>query len=229
MECTVVTGIDTDIGKTFVTGLVAKYLFEKGDKITTFKVVQTGNDSLSEDIVVHREIMGVALDKEDQEGLTCPELFKFPASPHLAAKLENRRVSTENINNALIKLSTKYEKMIIEGVGGIFVPLYDTYTLVDYIEDQKFPCIVVSTPKLGSINHTLMTLDILKNRGIKVKGLVYNLSIDEKREIREDSKSIFNTFHPEIPIVEVPFFELDSPPKIDFSSFKLWENNEKIC
>lgn len=221
MTKTIITGIDTDVGKTYVTGLIARYMFEKGDNITTFKVVQTGCENIAEDIITHRNIMGVSLSKEDKENLTCPEIFKYPASPHLAAKLENREVSLGNIKNALLNVSKRYDKVLIEGVGGVFVPLIGTYTLLDFFEELKSPCIVVSTPKLGSINHTLMTLDVLKSRKIPIKGLVYNLCINEKKEILEDSKNVFKKFHPDIEIIEIPYFDLKNPPNINFSSFNL--------
>jgi len=216
-----VTGIDTDIGKTYITGLLAKYLFEKGFETTTFKVIQTGNEKISEDIKTHREIMGISLSKEDKDGLTCPQIFKYPASPHLAAQLEGKKVSIEKIDNALKQVGNIYEKIVLEGVGGIFVPIVDTYTLLDFAVERKFETVVVTTPKLGSINHTLMTLYVLNSKGIKIKGIVYNLCIDEKEEIKNDFKNVLNRFYPEIPIVEVPKFNVKNPPNIDFSSFNL--------
>lgn len=89
-----VSGIDTGVGKTVVTGLMARFLLERGMNAATIKLVQTGNTGFSEDRDEHRRFMGKTL-PEDAENLTAPQIFAFPASPHLAAKLENRVVDVE--------------------------------------------------------------------------------------------------------------------------------------
>ncbi len=94
-----ITGIDTDVGKTIVTGLLAAYLNQKGIYTITQKIVQTGCTEFSEDIRVHRQLMKLNLCNEDRSGLTCPYVFKYPASPNLAAKLENTKIEVQKITN----------------------------------------------------------------------------------------------------------------------------------
>ena len=84
-----VSGIDTGIGKTYATGYLARREMEKGLKVATLKLVQTGNEGFSEDIKTHREIMGASL-PEDADFTTAPQIFRFPSSPELAARLEGR-------------------------------------------------------------------------------------------------------------------------------------------
>ena len=95
-----VSGIDTGIGKTAVTGLMARSLLAAGRDVITVKLVQTGNDGFSEDIDAHRAICGGIRFPEDDEGLTAPQIFKFPSSPLLAAGLEGRIVDLKAISRA---------------------------------------------------------------------------------------------------------------------------------
>ena len=83
-----ISGIDTDIGKTIATGLLAKALYQKGHKVITQKLVQTGCRDIAEDLITHRNIMGMPLQRIDKEGVTCPYVFSKPASPHLSSALE---------------------------------------------------------------------------------------------------------------------------------------------
>ena len=189
-----ITGIDTDAGKTYATGMLAKYMLNEGVNVTTQKLSQTGCIDISEDIEKHREIMGIELTEDDRSGLTCPYIFKYPASPHLAAEMENMEIDPDRIFNSTNILAEKYDVLLVEGVGGIHVPLNRSVSLLDYLEEKQYPLIVVSTPKLGSINHTLLTLEAAYNRGLKVNGIIYNTFIDAPEEIKADSTSIFRAY-----------------------------------
>lgn len=189
-----VTGIDTDIGKTVVTGSIAKYLLSVGIKTTTMKPVQTGCTGIAEDILTHREIMGVEPDRFDLEGITAPIVFKYPASPHLAAELEGKSVDLKLIDKSLEILTNNFETVLIEGAGGIYVPLTRDYTSLDFVKERRLPVIIVSSPRLGSINHTMMTIDVLHSRSIKIAALVYNMYPPEKAEIANDYINVIKHF-----------------------------------
>jgi dethiobiotin synthetase len=169
-----VTGIDTNIGKSYVTGYIAKEYAAKGYSVITQKFIQTGNSGISEDIEIHRKIMGTGLLPEDIDGTTCPIILSYPASPHLAARIDNVVIDLSKIRRATSVLQAKYDMTFIEGAGGIMTPLTDNYTTMDYIKDHKLPVIVVTTPRLGSINHTLLTLEICLSANIEVVGMAYN-------------------------------------------------------
>lgn len=216
-----ISGIDTGIGKTIITGLIAKYLINNKKNVITQKLVQTGCTGISEDILLHRKIMDLELTKEDKDGITCPYIFDFPASPHLAANLEGQEIDTTKIKTATDKLLEKYEYVLIEGAGGLLVPLKLGYTTIDYIHENKLPLIFVSSPKLGSINHTLLSLEAARKRDIEVKGIVYNLFPSEINFIARDSKEVFEYYlkkfdYPQV-VVDVSFIKKDSFPDIDFS------------
>jgi dethiobiotin synthetase len=221
MGVTFITGIDTGIGKTYATGLSARFLRKRGESVITQKLVQTGCRDKSEDIVIHRAIMGMEYNDDDEKRLTCPYLFAFPASPHLAAKLENASIDLDVITRATDELSRKYGRVLLEGAGGLSVPLNDKSTLLDYLTVRKYPIVIVSSSRLGSISHTLMALELLKYKGLSVRGIIYNRYPDEKTEIAEDSKKIFMKYlatsgYPSA-VVDMPAFDLQAIPDIDFS------------
>ena len=170
-----VTGIDTNVGKSYATGYIAKLSASEGKRVVTQKFVQTGASSaVSEDIEIHRAIMGVGLLPEDTDGTTCPVRLTYPASPHLAAKLEDTSVDMAAIDRATERLKRRFDQVIIEGAGGLFVPITPDFTTLDYVKTRMLPLIVVSSPRLGSINHTLLTLEACRFNGIRVLALAYN-------------------------------------------------------
>jgi dethiobiotin synthetase len=169
-----VTGIDTNVGKSYATGYLAKEFASKGNSVITQKLIQTGNSGISEDIEIHRKIMETGLLPEDIDGTTCPVILSYPASPHLAAQIDNVGIDLNVIKSATAILQKKYDVTLIEGAGGIMTPLTEDYTTLDYVKDLKFPVFVVTSPRLGSINHTLLTLEMCRYAKIEVAGVVYN-------------------------------------------------------
>lgn len=189
-----VTGIDTDIGKSIVTGLLARYLQGKGKSVITQKICQTGCKGISEDIRTHRKIMGIELQEVDHLGVTCPYVFAEPCSPHLAAKLAGKRIDCSKISAATVKLAREFNYILLEGVGGLQVPLTLDYTLLDYLAEKKYPLILVSSCRLGSINHTLSALELLRYRRLEVLGIVYNSYFEVNLNIAADSSKVFSHY-----------------------------------
>lgn len=127
------------------------------------KFIQTGNVGHSEDIDLHRHIMGIPFTEEDKEGLTMPEIFSYPASPHLASQLDNRPIDFGKIKRATEELSERYDYVLLEGAGGLMVPLTTELLTIDYIAQENYPLIFVTSGKLGSINHTLLSLEAIQS------------------------------------------------------------------
>jgi dethiobiotin synthetase len=190
-QVTCITGIDTDIGKTIVTGLVARSLQQTGVSVITQKIAQTGCEGIAEDIITHRKLMGISLLPEDKNGLTCPYVFKKACSPHLAAELEETHIDTKKITAATETLASKFDHVLLEGAGGLLVPLTRKITFLDYLEEKGYPLLLVSSARLGSINHTLSALEIAANRGLLVQGIVYNSYNADDAVIRDDSYRVF--------------------------------------
>ena len=177
-----VSGIDTDIGKTVATGVLAKQLLQQGKSVITQKPVQTGCQNIADDIAVHRKIMGISLQEADKQRLTMPEIFSYPASPHLAARLDGRALDLNKIRAATQQLAAQYEIVLVEGAGGLMVPLTENLLTIDYIQQQAYPVILVTSGQLGSINHTLLSFAALKQYGIQLHSLIFNHIHDSKDE-----------------------------------------------
>lgn len=178
-----ISGIDTGIGKTYTTGYLAKLWNAQGQKTITQKLIQTGNVDISEDIEQHREIMGMGWFPEDETKLTMPEIFSYPASPHLATKLDGREIDFQKIEHATAQLAEKYEVVLLEGAGGLMVPLTTDLLTIDYVAEKKHPVILVTSGRLGSINHTILSLEALKSRGLELYALAYNLNDESQDEL----------------------------------------------
>jgi dethiobiotin synthetase len=215
MKIIFITGIDTGVGKTVVTGLWAHHLLGQGRRVLTAKLVQTGSSSgnVAEDIQVHRTLMGSPVLPADQQGWTCPYVLRYPAAPHLAARLENRRIDPEVLDQAWERLSHQADWLLLEGVGGIEVPLREDLTTLDYLAERRFPTLVVTCPRLGSLNHTFLTVDRLQSRGVPVLGLAYNLALSAAQEITRDTRLFFQRRWPKLAIWEVPPFDPTRPPE----------------
>ncbi|MBU0763614.1 MAG: dethiobiotin synthase [Bacteroidetes bacterium] len=217
-----ISGIDTGCGKTVATGLMARRLKQAGCRVITQKIVQTGCTGISEDILTHRRLMDEPLHDVDRNGITCPYVFGYPASPHLSAAREGRTIDLENILDCTEVLRKKYDFVLIEGAGGVHVPLTGEKTILDYIEMHGYPMVLVTTPVLGSINHTLMSIELAWRRGIKVKGLIYNRYFSVDEVISSDSLEVFtgylHRFFPGSPVICIPDSSSDVSELPDFRS-----------
>ena len=190
-----ISGIDTGIGKTYTTGYLAKLWNEQGIRTITQKLVQTGNVDISEDIQQHRDIMGTTLLDVDLDKLTMPEIFTYPASPHLATKIDGREIDFGKIEAATAQLQDKYEAVLLEGAGGLMVPLTCDLLTIDYLAEKQFPLILVSSGRLGSINHTLLSLEALKARHIPLYALAYNLNDESQDELISKDTSAYLKYY----------------------------------
>jgi len=171
-----ISGIDTNIGKSIATGWLAGQLLNQNVKVITQKLVQTGNKEYSEDIELHRKIMKIEMLPEDISKLTAPVIFSYPSSPHLAAKIDKKELDIDAITLSSKILKERYDVVLLEGAGGLMVPLTPDLLTIDYISQQNYPIILVTSGRLGSINHTLLSLEAIKNRNLKLYSVIYNLS-----------------------------------------------------
>lgn len=169
-----ITGIDTSVGKTYATGVLARSMKALGRSVTTMKMVQTGCEDISEDIVMHRRLMGISLTDEDCKGLTCPYLFKYPCSPHMAAAMEKNEIIPFTISRKIEEMQQHYNQILIEAAGGLMVPLNFDMLTIEYIRERHYPVVLVTSGKLGSINHTLLSLFACAQHGIKILAVIYN-------------------------------------------------------
>ena len=190
-----VSGIDTDAGKSYCTAWYACELIKSGKRVITQKFIQTGNTGHSEDIDLHRRLMGTGYLPEDREGLTMPEIFSYPCSPHLASRIDRRPIDFDKIAQATQELACRYDIVLVEGAGGLMVPLREEYLTADYIAEKQYPLIFVTSGKLGSINHTLLSFEAIKHRGIRLDTVLYNLyPTVEDKTIQEDTMQYIQNY-----------------------------------
>lgn len=189
-KITLVSGIGTGVGKSIVTGALARDALGRGVDVITVKLVQTGNTGFSEDLALHRHMMGDVRFPEDDEGLTAPQIFAYPASAELAARLENRTVDINKIVSAVNACADRHELVLVESAGGLCVPLTETMTTLDLAAREGWPVILVANGQLGSINQTLLSLDACLARGIAIEKVVYNWSPGVPAEIDEDTPRV---------------------------------------
>ncbi|MGP4789591.1 dethiobiotin synthase [Psychrobacter sp. 1Y11] len=213
-------GIDTDIGKTVATGQLAKTLHQQGHKVITQKLVQTGCSNIAEDIVAHRNMMGIPLQSVDKEGTSCPYVFSKPASPHLSSALEHRVIEAKLITASTNALLKDYDIVLLEGAGGLMVPITDTLLTLDYIAEQDYPVVLVSSGRLGSINHTLLSIEAIKSRSLTLHALIYNQwqpdsSYPKDNEIVDSTRQYLYNYlqanHPQSYWVDLPDSSSHSP------------------
>lgn len=189
-----VTGTGTDVGKSWATGWLARELARAGSNVITQKFIQTGNCGRSEDIEVHRSIMGIPLQPRDLDGTTAPIILSYPASPHLAARIDGIEIDWEVPAASSRQLACEYDHVLIEGAGGALVPLNDRLLTADWIARHDLPAAVVTGGMLGSINHTLLTLEALEARGVKVALVIYNPHFDTDEVICPDTRAYLRRY-----------------------------------
>jgi len=203
-----VSGIDTDAGKTYATAFLARRLMEKGCKVITQKFIQTGCTDSSEDIEAHRRLCGIGLLPEDIDGTTAPIIFTYPASAQLAARIDGREIDLTLVDKATEKLLENYDIVLIEGAGGLMVPVDDHTFTIDYVASRHLPVVLVTNARLGSINHTVLSLEAIKARGIKLAAVIFNHHFDYDAVIADDTlgfvKRYLDRHFPDAELIELP-------------------------
>ena len=195
MKALFVAGTDTGIGKTVVTGCLARYLSECGYNVMTQKWIQTGCDStFASDIRAHLKLMGRDID-DVREYLPhlAPYIFRAAASPHFAAGKEGKVIDVNRIVKSFKFLSERFDFVVVEGIGGTLVPFNRKRLVIDIVKELDLPVLVVAGNRLGAINHTLLTVESLASRKIKVPGIVFNDLKGGDRDILEDNVKIIGT------------------------------------
>ena len=164
-----VTGTDTGVGKTCVTAAILAELRRRGVKAGAFKPISCGEGGRGDARLYHRLMNGeVPLD------MVNPVCLKHPLAPSVAATLEHRRVDIQKIVRTYRLLCADYSVVLVEGAGGLLVPICRNYFVADLAEELGLPLLVVGRLSLGTINHTMLTVRQAQGMGLTVKGIVLN-------------------------------------------------------
>lgn len=173
-----VTGTDTGVGKTLVTAGILTAMRRQGLDAVPMKPVQTGcragrRGLQPPDLLVALKINALCPEADELERM-CPCRFRTPCSPHLAARLEGGRVSIAAIRRAFEWLRARHEAVVVEGAGGVLVPLGPAGSTLRLMRRLDLPVVVVARAGLGTLNHTLLTLNEIRRAGLRIVGVVVN-------------------------------------------------------
>lgn len=182
-----VTGTGTDIGKTYVSAAIARELTSKNLSLAYYKAAVSGADSIEESDAGY--VRDAANIRQDTDTLLS-YLYKKPLSPHLAARGENKFASLEHIKSAFDSLKSKYDYVLSEGAGGIICPVvYEKDSKIMYLDILKtlnLPCVIVADAGLGTINHTVLTINYLQDHKVNIKGVILN-KFNKDRLMHQDN------------------------------------------
>lgn len=193
-----VTGTDTNVGKTVVAAALM-HRYRNVLKLRYWKPIQTGLDE-DDDTRTVRQLGKCAAEEILDAGVRLPK----PLSPHLAARLEGEKIELKD----LLALSHIDGCWVVEGAGGVLVPVNDSQLMIDLIAALKLPLLITARSTLGTINHTLLTLESVRNRGLSVAGVVMvGPPNDENRRAIEEYGKV-------TVLGEMPWFETLSPDEL---------------
>ena len=189
MKSIFITGTDTDIGKTYITAGLAVTLRKMGVDIGVMKPFAAGNAQKngfkSEDV----EILSKAAQVNDSENLVNPQFFPIPASPYTAWKKLKIKPKIPTILKSFKKLSNLHEMLLIEGMGGVMTPILKDYYITNLIKEMKIPTIIVTRSKVGTVNHTIMTVKFCEKFKIPIKGIIIN-NFDKGYPVKQLKKDL---------------------------------------
>ncbi|NCC51103.1 MAG: dethiobiotin synthase [Spartobacteria bacterium] len=172
-----ITGTDTGIGKTIVTAWLAIQARRHAIDAAPMKPVQTGcvernGELIAPDLMFTLNAAGIEASPEERQQM-CPYRFKPACSPHLAAQKENVRIELKTIMRHLHQLQDRHDMILVEGAGGIFVPMDEQFTMLNLMQRMNLPVILVARAELGTINHSLLSIQALRFAGVDIAGIVF--------------------------------------------------------
>lgn len=168
-----ITGTDTGVGKTVVTAALALHLKKRGLTVGVMKPIETGVSTGRAARSDAARLQSI-IQSDETLGAICPYSFELPVAPLAAAKAERQLISLDTIRKVYRPLSSRYDAMVVEGIGGVHVPIAAGSTVLDLIKLMRLPVIVVGRSGLGGINHALLTIEALHRRRIRIIALVLN-------------------------------------------------------
>ena len=168
-----ITGTDTSVGKTLVTAALALHLKKRGLVVGVMKPIETGvlsAKAAQSDAARLRSI----IESEETLGAICPYSFELPVAPLAAAQAEGQAINPDTIKKVYRLLSGRYDCMVVEGIGGVHVPVTHSSDVTDLIKQLRLSVVVVGRSGLGGINHALLTIEALRRKRISIVALVLN-------------------------------------------------------
>jgi dethiobiotin synthetase len=186
-----ITGTDTDVGKTYIAAGLAVAIRKTGIDVGVMKPFAAGTAQKkgykSEDI----EILSRAAMACDPESLVNPQFFRIPASPYTAWMRLKTKPKVSTILSSFKKLTKLHDMILVEGMGGIMTPILKNYYITNLIKDMKIPTVIVTRSKVGTVNHTIMTVKMCEKYKIPIKGIIIN-NFDKGYPVKELKRDLEN-------------------------------------
>jgi dethiobiotin synthetase len=214
-----IAGTDTDVGKTYITAGLAVVLRKMDVDVGVMKPFAAGSAQKkgykSEDI----EILSRAANTCDPENLVNPQFFPIPASPYTAWKKLKTKPKISTILSSFKKLTTLHDMILVEGMGGIMTPILKDYYITNLIKEMKIPTVIVTRSKIGTVNHTIMTVKMCEKYKIPIKGIIIN-NFDKGYPIKDLTRDLENLTG--VPVLgSIPFIKDMS----NASLFRIFKKN----
>lgn len=210
-----ITGTDTGVGKTVIAGAIAAWFRQQGSRVAVLKPVATGCEQRREGLVSpDAEFLAACADSPHPLDLICPQRYAEPLAPAVAAERAGRPVDWASVQRSIALMSRDSDVLIVEGVGGVMVPLDDGHTVLDLAKWFGLPAVVVAKPGLGTINHTLLTVEALRPVA-RVAGVVINRYPAETAGVAEETNPRVIGEWGRVPILCIaPDEIIESPPSL---------------
>jgi dethiobiotin synthetase len=206
-----VTGTGTEVGKTVVAAVLARALARKGRRVAVFKPAVTGLDDLSPDAPEpDHELLRRAAESGQSDAEISPYRYGPPASPHLAAALAGEEIEPRRLLDAAAAAAGCADVLVCEGVGGLLVPLTGNYLVRDLAADLGLPLVIAAQPGLGTINHTLLTIEAARAAGLEVAVVVLTPWPREPSAIEESNRETIASLA-QVTVETLPPLDLGDP------------------
>jgi len=224
-----VTGTDTGVGKTLITAGILRWLRHHGINAAPMKPVQTGGEArdgrlIAPDLEFCLAASGIQASQDDIK-LMAPYVYEPACSPHLAGRMAQHYPELSRIKDCAGKLLQNYQVVVVEGAGGVMVPLNESFTMLDLMKELDYPVVLVSRFGLGTINHTLLSIHTMQTSGLKLIGIVFNHTERpqaEDRFIEEDNPVTIAQFSGARVLGQIGYLENLNPEKEE-----TWQHFEK--
>ena len=220
MKSIFVAGTDTDVGKTYITAGLAVALRKMDVDVGIMKPFAAGTAQKkgykSEDV----EILANAAQISDPESLVNPQFFPIPASPYTAWKNLKTKPKVSTILSSFKKLSKLHEMLLVEGMGGIMTPILNDYYITNLIKEMNIPTIIVTRSKVGTVNHTIMTILMCQKYKIPIKGIIINDFDDDGYPVKNLKRDLESLTGVKV-LGSIPFIKDMS----DASLYKIFKKN----
>lgn len=203
-----VTGTDTGVGKTLVTGAIGRHLLTTGRRrVGVFKPIATGCEIHREGLVSpDAEFLAHCSDSREPLEIINPIRYLEPVAPIVAVNRTGREIDWPKLQLSYRNIIENNDLVLVEGIGGVMVPLEEDYLVLDMMADMALPAVIVAASRLGAINHTLLSVDACRRRGIKVAAVVINLyNLDNSGLAEETNPRIIKQVGKLADIVVIPY------------------------